>query len=100
VRVPVRVRGKRQRNTEEWQSGQAGGGGDFAKALVFLGYSHRFWGEAGGSSGDQPHLLQESREAWIRPHRLKRRLDSEGKHGPCALAVGAIKLGACPLRGA
>ena len=40
--VPVRVRANRQRNTLEWQSGKPGGGGDFAKALVFLGYSHRF----------------------------------------------------------
>jgi hypothetical protein len=40
--VPVRVRANRERNTLEWQSGRPGGGGDFAKALVFLGYSHRF----------------------------------------------------------
>src|SRR5437016_3646458 len=40
--VPVRVHANRQRNTLEWQSGKPGGGGDFAKALVFLGYSHRF----------------------------------------------------------
>ena len=40
--VPVRVHANRLRNTLEWQSGRPGGGGDFAKALVFLGYSHRF----------------------------------------------------------
>jgi len=36
------VHANRQRNTLEWQGGKPGGGGDFAKALIFLGYSHRF----------------------------------------------------------
>jgi hypothetical protein len=40
--VPVRVHANRRRNTLEWRSGTPGGGGDFAKVLVFLGYSHRF----------------------------------------------------------
>ncbi|PYP15569.1 MAG: hypothetical protein DMD52_09850 [Gemmatimonadetes bacterium] len=40
--VPVRVHANRLRNTLEWQGGKPGGGGDFAKAVVFLGYSHRF----------------------------------------------------------
>jgi hypothetical protein len=40
--VPVRVQANRLRNTLEWQGGKPGGGGDFAKAVVFLGYSHRF----------------------------------------------------------
>src|SRR2546430_17621730 len=62
------------------------------------------WGIRTGSSskpppsGDQAHLLQESREAWIRAQRVERRLHPEGKHGPCALRVGAVKLGECLLR--
>ena len=40
--VPVRAHANRLRNTLEWAGGKPGGGGDFAKVLVFLGYSHRF----------------------------------------------------------
>jgi len=40
--VPVRLHANRLRNTLEWAGGKPGGGGDFAKVLVFLGYVHRF----------------------------------------------------------
>ena len=40
--VPVRLRANRLRNTLEWAGGKPGGGGDFAKVVVFLGYVHRF----------------------------------------------------------
>jgi hypothetical protein len=40
--VPVRAYANRERNTLEWQSGRPGGGGDFAKVVIFLGYSHQF----------------------------------------------------------